>query len=100
MLGGLEEADIHEEGVHQAIDYAISVYNQENNDPYYSRVRRVVRARKQVCAHTLGLSQRSCTSQGIKRVPSPSLTPPAAASHLGTLPAAIESSAAYGLGLF
>uniref|UniRef100_A0A8C5YWA5 Cystatin-C-like n=1 Tax=Marmota marmota marmota TaxID=9994 RepID=A0A8C5YWA5_MARMA len=38
MLGGLEEADMQEEGVHQAIDYAISVYNQENNDPYYSRV--------------------------------------------------------------
>ncbi|XP_005334672.3 cystatin-C [Ictidomys tridecemlineatus] len=66
MLGGLEEADIHEEGVHQAIDYAISVYNQENNDPYYSRVRRVVRARKQVVTGTnyyldLEIGRTTCT---------------------------------------
>ncbi|VTJ86023.1 Hypothetical predicted protein [Marmota monax] len=100
ILGSLEEADMQEEGVYQAIDYAISVYNQENNDPYYSRVRKVVRARKQVRARTPGLNPRSCPSQGIKRVPSPSLAPLAAASHLGTLPAAIESSAAYGLPVF
>uniref|UniRef100_A0A8D2CW83 Cystatin domain-containing protein n=1 Tax=Sciurus vulgaris TaxID=55149 RepID=A0A8D2CW83_SCIVU len=66
MLGGLEEADIHEEGVHQAIDYAISVYNQENNDIYYSRVRRVVRARKQVVTGTnyyldLEIGRTSCS---------------------------------------
>ncbi|VTJ86022.1 Hypothetical predicted protein, partial [Marmota monax] len=46
-LGGLEDADIHEEGVRQAIDYSVGVYNQENNNLYYSRVRRVVRARQQ-----------------------------------------------------
>nr|XP_027811028.1 cystatin-C-like [Marmota flaviventris] len=49
-LGDLEDADIHEEGVQQAIDYSVGVYNQENNNLYYSRVRRVVRARQQVVA--------------------------------------------------
>ncbi|KAG3262740.1 cystatin-C [Ictidomys tridecemlineatus] len=49
-LGGLEDADIHEEGVRQAIDYSVGVYNQENNDPHYSRARRVLSARQQVVA--------------------------------------------------
>uniref|UniRef100_A0A8D2CVH7 Cystatin domain-containing protein n=1 Tax=Sciurus vulgaris TaxID=55149 RepID=A0A8D2CVH7_SCIVU len=66
VLGGLEEADIHEKGVNQAIDYAISIYNQENNDLYYSRVLRVVHARKQVVAGMnyyldLEIGRTSCT---------------------------------------
>ncbi|XP_076705008.1 cystatin-C-like [Callospermophilus lateralis] len=65
-LGGLEDADIHEEEVRQAIDYSVGVYNQENNDLYYSRVRRVVRARQQVVAGMnyyldLEMGQTTCT---------------------------------------
>uniref|UniRef100_A0A8C8Z3Y5 Cystatin domain-containing protein n=1 Tax=Prolemur simus TaxID=1328070 RepID=A0A8C8Z3Y5_PROSS len=50
LLGGIEEADVNDEEVQQALDFAISKYNEEINDLYYSRVQQVVRARQQVVA--------------------------------------------------
>lgn len=48
MLGAPEEADVNEEGVRRALDFAVSEYNKGNNDAYHSRAIQVVRARKQV----------------------------------------------------
>ena len=48
LLGGLMEADVNEEGVQEALSFAVSEFNKRSNDAYQSRVMRVVRARKQV----------------------------------------------------
>lgn len=48
LLGGLQEADVNEEGVQQALNFALSEYNKGSNDYFHSRPMRVVRARKQV----------------------------------------------------
>ncbi|KAF5924987.1 hypothetical protein HPG69_008662 [Diceros bicornis minor] len=48
LVGGLSEADVNEQGVQQALDFALSEYNKASNDAFHSRALRVVRARKQV----------------------------------------------------
>ncbi|KAM5304589.1 cystatin-C-like [Glossophaga mutica] len=50
MPGGLAEADVNEEGVQQALSFALKEYNKASNDAFHSRALRVVRARKQVVA--------------------------------------------------
>ncbi|XP_045689614.1 cystatin-C [Phyllostomus hastatus] len=50
MPGGLAEADVNEEGVQQALNFALNEYNKASNDAFHSRALRVVRARKQVVA--------------------------------------------------
>ncbi|XP_007535280.2 cystatin-C-like [Erinaceus europaeus] len=48
LIGGLMDADVNEEGVQRALDFALSEYNKANNDAYHSRAVQVLRARKQV----------------------------------------------------
>ncbi|XP_004635633.1 cystatin-C-like [Octodon degus] len=50
LLGGLEEADVREEGVQRALDFALTEYNKASNDRFHSRARQVLRARKQLVA--------------------------------------------------
>ncbi|XP_045385060.1 cystatin-C-like [Lemur catta] len=50
MVGGLMDANVNEEDVQRALDFAISEYNKASNDRYHSRALQVVRARKQVVA--------------------------------------------------
>ncbi|XP_075818520.1 cystatin-C-like [Microtus pennsylvanicus] len=50
LLGGLQEANVNEEGVQRAVDFAISEYNKGSNDAYHSRAMQVLRARKQIVA--------------------------------------------------
>ncbi|KAM6144400.1 cystatin-C-like [Erethizon dorsatum] len=50
LLGGLEEADVQEEGVRRALDFALTEYNKASNDRFHSRARQVLRARKQLVA--------------------------------------------------
>lgn len=50
LVGGLMDADVNEEGVKRALDFAVTEYNKANNDAYHSRALTVVRARKQVVA--------------------------------------------------
>ncbi|XP_035946856.1 cystatin-C isoform X2 [Halichoerus grypus] len=47
LVGGASDADVNEEGVQQALNFALSEYNKASNDAYHSRAMRVVRARKQ-----------------------------------------------------
>uniref|UniRef100_A0A8C8ZUW5 Cystatin domain-containing protein n=1 Tax=Prolemur simus TaxID=1328070 RepID=A0A8C8ZUW5_PROSS len=51
-LGGIEEADVNDEGVQRALDFAIGKYNKENDedDDYHSQVLQVVNTRQQVVA--------------------------------------------------
>uniref|UniRef100_A0A2K6FXZ6 Cystatin domain-containing protein n=1 Tax=Propithecus coquereli TaxID=379532 RepID=A0A2K6FXZ6_PROCO len=68
-LGGIEEADVNDEGVQQALGFAIGKYNEENNeddDAYYSRVLQVVSVRKQAVAGSvyslyMEISRTTCT---------------------------------------
>ncbi|XP_076970448.1 cystatin-C-like [Tamandua tetradactyla] len=48
LVGGPVEANANEEGVQQALDFALSEYNKASNDKYHSRVVQVVRVRKQI----------------------------------------------------
>lgn len=58
LVGGLEDADVNEEGVQQALNFALSEYNKASNDAFHSRAMRVVRARKQVRPWDPGSGQR------------------------------------------
>ncbi|XP_053430686.1 cystatin-C [Nycticebus coucang] len=48
LLGGFMDADVNEEDVQHALDFAVSEYNKASNDRYHSRALQVVRARKQL----------------------------------------------------
>ncbi|XP_037349648.1 cystatin-C-like [Talpa occidentalis] len=48
LVGGLMDADVNEEGVQRALNFAVSEYNKANNDAFHSRALNVLRARKQV----------------------------------------------------
>ncbi|XP_057559954.1 cystatin-C-like [Hippopotamus amphibius kiboko] len=50
LVGGLMEADVNEQGVQEALSFAITEFNKQSNDIYHSRALNVVRARKQVVA--------------------------------------------------
>ncbi|XP_036606191.1 cystatin-C [Trichosurus vulpecula] len=50
LIGGLTEANENEEGVQQALNFAIKEFNRASNDKYGSRVFRVLRVRKQLVA--------------------------------------------------
>ncbi|XP_023575895.1 cystatin-C-like [Octodon degus] len=49
-LVGLQDVDVSDEGVQQAVDFAIQKYNDKSKDLYLSRVVQVVCAREQVVA--------------------------------------------------
>ncbi|XP_043845945.1 cystatin-like [Dromiciops gliroides] len=48
LIGGLSEANENEEGVQQALNFAMTEFNRGTNDKYGSRVFRVLRVRKQI----------------------------------------------------
>ena len=96
LLGGLMEADVNEEGVQEALSFAVSEFNKRSNDAYQSRAMRVVRARKQVRPAGQGAATRGPESgcrvgarglclpehqspapggRGLPAVPSPALGP-------------------------
>ncbi|XP_053451787.1 cystatin-C-like [Nycticebus coucang] len=66
LIGGFMDADVNEEGVRHALDFAMSEYNKASNDMYHSRALRVVGARKQVVAGmnydlTVEIGRTTCT---------------------------------------
>ncbi|XP_075420309.1 cystatin-C-like [Tenrec ecaudatus] len=48
LLGGLMEANANEDGVQQALDFAVSEYNKASNDKFHHRVVRLKGAQKQI----------------------------------------------------
>ncbi|PNJ90313.1 cystatin-SN-like [Pongo pygmaeus] len=46
--GGIYKADLNDEWVQRALDFAISEYNKATEDDYYRRPLRVLRARQQI----------------------------------------------------
>lgn len=65
LVGGLAEADVNEEGVQQALNFALSEYNKASNDAFHSRAMRVVRARKQVRSGVGGWEDRGAEGPGV-----------------------------------
>ncbi|XP_031229126.1 cystatin-S-like [Mastomys coucha] len=47
-VGGLEKSSMEEEGAREALNYAVSQYNENNNDLYLSRVVKVRSVQKQI----------------------------------------------------
>ncbi|OBS58998.1 hypothetical protein A6R68_09876 [Neotoma lepida] len=52
LLGGIEESNMQEEGAPEALEYAVSQYNENNSDIHVSHVMDVRRVQKQVVAGT------------------------------------------------
>ncbi|XP_051831794.1 cystatin-like [Antechinus flavipes] len=50
LLGGLSEANVNDENVKRALNFAISEFNRATNDKYGSRLVRVLEAKKQLVA--------------------------------------------------
>ncbi|XP_012324083.2 cystatin-D [Aotus nancymaae] len=48
VLGGIHAADLNDKSVQRALDFAISEYNKNSKDEYYSRPEQVMAAEKQV----------------------------------------------------
>ncbi|KAM9067300.1 cystatin [Sarcophilus harrisii] len=50
LIGGLSEANVNDENVQRALNFALREFNQASNDKYGSRVFRVLEAKKQLVA--------------------------------------------------
>ncbi|XP_073691025.1 cystatin C (amyloid angiopathy and cerebral hemorrhage) [Garra rufa] len=73
MTGGFKDADINEEGVKNALQFAVAQYNRQSNDAYVSEVASVVKARKQVVAglkyvFTVNMGRTSCRKGGVQNL--------------------------------
>ncbi|KAL1262759.1 hypothetical protein QQF64_005498 [Cirrhinus molitorella] len=71
MTGGVMDADINEEGVQKALQFAVAQYNRQSNDAYVSQVASVVKAQKQVVAgmkyiFTVKMGRTSCRKGGVE----------------------------------
>ncbi|XP_034753446.1 cystatin C (amyloid angiopathy and cerebral hemorrhage) [Etheostoma cragini] len=50
LVGGFSEVDVHDEGVRDALNYAVVQHNKGSNDLYLSQVAEVLKAQRQVVA--------------------------------------------------
>ncbi|XP_008059411.1 cystatin-C-like [Carlito syrichta] len=50
VTGGVQDADPEDEQVKHALDFAISEYNKNSDDKYYSRMLKLVGAQEQIVA--------------------------------------------------
>lgn len=53
FVGGIEKSSMEDEGAPEALNFAVSQYNENNNDLYLSRVLEVKNVQKQVCFPSL-----------------------------------------------
>lgn len=49
LEGGIEESSMEEYGAREALDFAVSQYNEQNSDMYLSQVVEVKSVKTQVC---------------------------------------------------
>lgn len=49
LTGGIEESSMEEYGAREALDFAVSQYNEQNSDMYLSQVVEVKSVKTQVC---------------------------------------------------
>ncbi|KAI4883455.1 hypothetical protein NFI96_024844 [Prochilodus magdalenae] len=73
LVGAPMDADISEEGVRDALQFAVAQHNQASNDMYVSQVSRVIRVQKQVVSgikyiFTVELARTSCRKGGVEEV--------------------------------
>nr|UPI48701.1 cystatin C [Oplegnathus fasciatus] len=50
MVGGYRDADVNDEGVQNALNFAVVEHNRRSNDMFLSQVQEVVKVQKQVVA--------------------------------------------------
>ncbi|KAM4841990.1 cystatin 10-like [Thomomys bottae] len=65
-VGGVEAADANDKEVQRAVDFSLRVYNDANNDLYYSRAVKVISAKQQVVSGMkyylqIEMGQTTCT---------------------------------------
>uniref|UniRef100_I3JUQ5 Zgc:163030 n=1 Tax=Oreochromis niloticus TaxID=8128 RepID=I3JUQ5_ORENI len=73
MVGGLKDADINDEGVQNALNFAIIQYNRDSNDLYISQVVEVIKVQSQVVAGikyviTVKMVKTPCRKYGVDQV--------------------------------
>nr|XP_012619939.1 cystatin-C-like [Microcebus murinus] len=49
-VGAIEEADVKDQDMQRALDFAILKYKEKSNDSYYSRVRQIVKILQEAIA--------------------------------------------------
>ncbi|KAJ8384759.1 hypothetical protein AAFF_G00198450 [Aldrovandia affinis] len=72
-MGGRSEASMDEQGVKDALQYAVVEHNKERNDLYISQVAKVVKVEKQVVAgikyyFTVEMARTSCRKGGVEKL--------------------------------
>ncbi|KAK6489893.1 cystatin-like [Huso huso] len=73
MVGGRTDADVGEEGVQDALKFAVAEFNKASNDMYIHRVSKVVKVQKQVVAGikyivTVQMGRTSCRKGGAEKI--------------------------------
>ncbi|XP_041105995.1 cystatin C (amyloid angiopathy and cerebral hemorrhage) [Polyodon spathula] len=73
MVGGKMDADVGEEGVQDALKFAVAEFNKASNDMYVHRVWKVISAQKQVVSGikyivTVQMGRTSCRKGGAEKV--------------------------------
>ncbi|XP_071375780.1 cystatin C (amyloid angiopathy and cerebral hemorrhage) [Centroberyx affinis] len=70
MVGGWTDANVNDEGVQNALKFAVVQHNKGSNDMYLSQVAQVIRAQKQVVAGmkyliTVQMGKTPCRKSGV-----------------------------------
>lgn len=60
LMGGIQDADAQEQGVKDALDFAMTEYNKASNDAYHGRALQVLKARKQVSVRVVPQPSHGC----------------------------------------
>ncbi|KAL2083289.1 hypothetical protein ACEWY4_021062 [Coilia grayii] len=71
MPGGVSDADINDEGVQNALQFAVVQHNKATNDMYITKVAKVVKAQSQVVAgmryiFTVEMGRTNCKKGGVE----------------------------------
>ncbi|XP_063347603.1 cystatin C (amyloid angiopathy and cerebral hemorrhage) [Pelmatolapia mariae] len=73
MVGGLRDADINDEGVQNALHFAVVQHNRGSNDLYLNQVAEVIKVQSQVVAGikyviTVKMARTPCRKDGVEEV--------------------------------
>ncbi|XP_036402654.1 cystatin-like [Megalops cyprinoides] len=73
LVGGPMDADINEQGVKDALQFAVVQHNKASNDMFVSQVKKVIKVQKQVVAglkyiFTVQMARTSCKKGGVEKL--------------------------------
>ncbi|KAF4105956.1 hypothetical protein G5714_013618 [Onychostoma macrolepis] len=71
LIGGPTDADMNDEGVQNALQFAVAQYNRQSNDAFVSQVSEVIRVQKQVVSglkyiFTVNMGKTNCRKGGVE----------------------------------